>query len=185
MNYNEKHDIVTLKEYNAPFLVLLNKKIGKEFLFQFTCLSINGDKYYISDGNLVIYLGKDIYLNIFAFEGEYFKIRSSYNSIRFFEYSTPCFFNSIPIKNMTQGLSHPTVEVYTAPYGKLTEVELYYNNEICDDETAVITKALVFRFEIKVVCFIANYQYTNRMDVEILPVEDLEKLKEKYGLFLG
>jgi len=86
---------------------------------------------------------------------------------------------------MTQGLSHPTVEVYTAPYGKLSEVELYYNNEICDDERAVITKALVFKFEIKVVCFIANYQYTNRMDVEILPVEDLEKIIDMYGLFLG
>jgi len=164
-------------------LQALKKKIGQNFEIYLTKLHIDGDEMYLFDGNVVISNGQDSYINIFTFQKIYFQDNLYINSLHFYEYLTPCYFSTIPLKEMMQGSNTPNITIKTRPYGVLENIHLYSYKEESEGETAIITKAIAFVFVNKILCFISDYKNTNRTNFIILEKQELINFVTENSLF--
>ncbi len=180
----------TIKESNDEFIFTLKKRIGDNITIYLNSLKFWGDEMYLSDGNANIWIEKNSYLNIFCFEDYYQGNQFEVNSLHFINTPEPCSFKDSSHLNYNH---NDAVQINTIPFGLLENVILYYYKDINEfyainsdntmEEKAVVTKAIVFVFNTKFICFEADFKNTNRTNVFILPKNELSNFINEHQLF--
>ncbi len=158
------------------------KKKGKHFDIYISGLNMDNNEVYLQDTNVVIYCGNDLFVNIFSFEGSYFDSQLSVNVLHFIKTSTPCFFNSIPLRNIMAGLDMPSIKIITRNYGVLEEVQLLTSEEHYKNEKLEVPRCIALIFTKKILCFSADTHNTNQTNYYNLFKEEFDKFIKNNNL---